>query len=130
MKAVRIDHVTVVSPDAARAADTFARLFGLADAGPVTGRAAGSAAARALAIGDARLEFVTPPDGSALAEALRTGGEGMAALTLQVADLDDARRALAAAGIASSTRTVDGRPAVDVDPSAAHGVRLTLVPRM
>ncbi len=122
MKTLKIDHVTVVSPDATRAAATFEQVFEL-------GRAAidGPASGAALAVGDARIEFVTPPDGTALADALRTGGEGMAALTLTVADLDDAARALERAGIGVTRGSDGGRPRLDVDPAAAHGVRLALV---
>ena len=120
MKALRIDHVTVVSPDGTRAAQTFERLFGLAPA-------SGSAGGPALAIGDARIEFLTPPAGTPLAEALQTNGEGMAALTLAVADLDEAARALARAAVAFERRVVDGIAGIAVDPSAAHGVRLFLV---
>jgi hypothetical protein len=122
MKTLEIDHVTVVSPDATRAAATFERLFDLCRAA-----SAGPASAAALAIGDARIEFVTPPEGTALADALQTGGEGMAALTLTVADLDEAARALERAGVGITRRSEGGRPRLDVDPSAAHGVRLTLV---
>src|SRR5437868_5859684 len=113
MKTLKIDHVTVVSPEAAHAAATFERLFelrrvandGPASGAPVSGSAVtdglvsdGPVSGAALAIGDARIEFVNPPDGTALADALRTGGEGMAALTLIVADLDAAARALERAG--------------------------------
>ena len=119
MRTLKIDHVTVVSPDASRATATFQRLFELAPA------ASGTTAA--LAIGDARIEFVTPAEGTALADALRTGGEGMAALTLVVADLDEAARALERAGVGVTRRTEGGRALLDVDPTAAHGVRLALV---
>ena len=119
MKAVRIDHVTVVSPDGALAAQTFQRLFGLASAS--------GGGSPALAIGDARIEFVTPPPGTPLAQALEENGEGMASLTLAVADLDEARRALERAAVPFERRELAGTPAIAVDPSAAHGVRLTLV---
>jgi catechol 2,3-dioxygenase-like lactoylglutathione lyase family enzyme len=119
VKAVRIDHVTVVSPNADGAVRTFQRLFGLATAS--------GGAAPALAIGGARIEFVTPADGSPLADALRTSGEGMAALTLAVDDLDEAARALERAGIAFERRTESGRVVIAVDPRAAHGVRLLLI---
>ncbi len=120
MRTLRIDHVTVVSPDAPSAAATFERLFALP-------RAAATPRAPTLTIGDARIEFVTPAEGSPLAEALRTGGEGMAALTLTVADLDEAARTLAAAGVGCAARTDEhGRRVLDVDPRSAHGVRLML----
>ncbi|MBI3769443.1 MAG: hypothetical protein HY271_13270 [Deltaproteobacteria bacterium] len=122
MRTLCIDRVTVVSPDAPRAAATFERLFTLP-------RAIGAAPVRgaALTIGDARIEFVTPEEGTPLAEALRTGGEGMAALTLGVADLDEAARTLERAAVAFEVRIDGGRRALEIDPRAAHGVRLTLV---
>ena len=122
MKPLRIDHVTVVTPDATAASATFARLFGLASA-------PSAVAGTALAIGDARIEFVTPAPETPLGDALRAGGEGMAALTLTVADLGDTQRALAAGGVPFEVVTVDGRQTIAVDPRAAHGVRLTLRPR-
>jgi len=122
MRTLRIDHVTVVSPDATRAATTFERLFELRRA--TSGAPAGGAA---LAIGDARIEFVTPAAGTPLADALRTGGEGMAALTLTVADLDEAARTLERAGVTVTRVTEGSCRRLAVDPTAAHGVRLTLV---
>lgn len=122
MKTARIDHLTVVSPDGPAAARTFARLFGLV---PAPGASEGGP----LAIGDARLEFVSPAPDSALGEALESGGEGLAALTLMVEDLADARRTLAAAGVRVTDDTVSGRAALAVDPRDAHGVRLTLIAR-
>ena len=119
MKTVRIDHVTVVSPDGAGAAQTFQRLFGLASAS--------GGASPALAIGDARIEFVTPRPGTPLAQALEANGEGMASLTLAVADLDEAACTLERAAVPFERRAVDGTPGIAVDPRAAHGVRLTLV---
>jgi catechol 2,3-dioxygenase-like lactoylglutathione lyase family enzyme len=124
MRTLCIDHVTVVSPDAPRAGATFERLFALPRA--VTAAPAGGAA---LTIGDARIEFVNPEEGTPLAEALRTGGEGMAALTLTVADLDEAARTLERAAVAFEVRSDGGRRALHVEPRAAHGVRLTLVAR-
>lgn len=121
MKTLRIDHLTVVSPDAARAAATFERLFELPRA-----TSPAFAGGTALAIGDARIEFVTPAADTALAAALRTGGEGAAALTLTVADLDEAGRTLARAGVAYEAATDGGLRVLHVDPRAAHGVRLTL----
>ncbi len=125
MKTERIDHVTVVSSDAARAAATFARLFGLV-AAPAAASSEALASA-AVAIGDARIEFQTPAGASPLAEALQSGGEGMAALSLQVADLDEAAQTLQRAGIRCEPTIVGGRRALLVDPRAAHGVRLALI---
>jgi len=127
VKTERIDHVTVVSPDAARAAATFSRLFGLASAA-VSGSADATAGA-AVAIGGARIEFRTPTESGPLADALKTGGEGMAALALEVADLDQAIQTLQHAGIRFDPQTVGGRRLLLIDPRAAHGVRLALMAR-
>ena len=51
----------------------------------------------------------------------------MAALTLTVADLDEAARTLERAGVTVTRVTEGGCPRIAVDPTAAHGVRLTLV---
>lgn len=133
MKAQRIDHVMVLTPDPARAQATFRQYFGLKDApvGTLGAPAAGSQAvgggAAALTIGGARIEFVHPPDGGPLAEALATAGEGMAALCLEVASLDGALRALGRAGVRCAIETTGGRRSISIDPAAAHGVRLALV---
>jgi catechol 2,3-dioxygenase-like lactoylglutathione lyase family enzyme len=125
VKTLRIDHVTVVSPDAARAAATFERLFGFAKAAPAESADAGSTAA--VTIGDARIEFRTPVAASPLGEALQTGGEGMVALTLMVADLDQAGATLQRAGIRFDATIVGDRRTLVIDPRAAHGVRLALM---
>jgi len=127
VKTERIDHVTVVSPDAARAAATFSRLFGLAPA-PAAASPDATASA-AVAIGSARIEFRTPAASTPLAEALQAGGEGMAALTLQVADLEEAAQTLQRAGIRFDPQTVGGGRTLLIDPRAAHGVRLALMAR-
>jgi len=125
VKTLRIDHVTVVSPDAARAAATFERLFDLARATAAESPDAVSTAA--VTIGDARIEFRTPVGATPLGEALQTGGEGMAALTLMVADLDQAAQTLQRAGIRFDATAAGGRRALVIDPRAAHGVRLALM---
>jgi catechol 2,3-dioxygenase-like lactoylglutathione lyase family enzyme len=125
VKALRIDHVTVVSPDAARAAATFEQLFDLSRVASASSPDA--AATAAVTIGDARIEFCTPVRATALGEALQTDGEGMAALTLTVADLDQAGETLQRAGIRFDATTVGDRRALVIDPRAAHGVRLALM---
>jgi hypothetical protein len=70
---------------------------------------------------------VTPPTGSALAAALGGNAEGMAEVCLEVASLGDAETALRKAGIAFTFEPKGAGRAIAVDPSAAHGVRLTLV---
>jgi hypothetical protein len=47
-----------------------------------------------------------------------------------VADLDETARALERAAVAFETGTDGKRRALEVDPRAAHGVRLTLVARV
>jgi catechol 2,3-dioxygenase-like lactoylglutathione lyase family enzyme len=127
VKTERIDHVTVVSPDAAGAAATFSRLFGLASA-PIAA-SPDAAASAAVTIGAARIEFRTPAESGPLADALKTGGEGMTALALEVADLDQAIQTLQHAGIRFDPQTMSGRRILLVDPRAAHGVRLALMAR-
>jgi len=140
MKPLRIERVIVATPDAAAAAATFRRLFGLKDAAAGGAAAPGGAAtaaaaagdgnaARVLAISRAEIAFVTPAAGTALADALATGGEGMAALRLEVADVDAAVRALEHAGIHFEVEHNAGARVVHVDPATAHGVRLSLVGR-
>lgn len=116
----RIDHVVVATPDPAGAQATFRGHFELPPSAPVAG-------SPALTIGDARIAFVTPAAGSALAVALAGGSEGMAEVCLEVASLDDAEAALRKAGIGFTSEPKGGGRAIAVDPSAAHGVRLTLV---
>ncbi len=133
MKTQRIDHVTVLTPDAARARATFRESFGFRDAtvGALGAAAAGSGAApesaTALTVGQATIEFVRPAAATPLADALTATGEGMAALCLEVASLDDALESLEKAGVRCVTERVSGRRVVRIDPAAAHGVRLTLV---
>jgi len=116
----RIDHVTVATPDAEAARETFRRSFGFAPAAARPG---------ALQIGDAQIQFVTPAAGSALAMVLATSGEGMAELCLEVASLDAAVNALSSAGVAYTMDESAGTRMLRVDPQAAHRVRLSLVER-
>ena len=120
METRRIDHVVVATPDPAGAQATFRGHFELPPSAPVAG-------APALTIGDARIAFVTPAAGSGLAAALAGGTEGMAEVCLEVASLTAAETALRKAGIGFTTETKGAGRAIAVDPSAAHGVRLTLV---
>ena len=120
MRTNRIDHVVVATPDPTAAQATFRGHFELPPSAPVAG-------APALTIGQARIAFVTPAAGSALLAALAGGTEGMAEVCLEVASLDDAEAALRKAGIGFTSEPKGGGRAIAVDPSAAHGVRLTLV---
>lgn len=115
MKVERIRHATVVSADAETAKKTFQDLFGLAGTGTA-----------ALVIGESRIEFLTPAEGTSLGDALASRGEGMAAICLRVTSLTDAAESLRKAGVAFEEDNADGQQAIHVDPGAAHGVRLTL----
>lgn len=120
MRTHRIDHVVVATPDPEGAAATFRGHFELGPSAPVAG-------APALTIGDARIAFVTPQGGSALAAALGGSAEGMAEVCLEVASLADAEASLRKAGIGFTVEPKGAGRALAVDPSAAHGVRLTLI---
>jgi catechol 2,3-dioxygenase-like lactoylglutathione lyase family enzyme len=122
METRRIDHVTVVTPDGPAAQATFQGSFGFPSA-PAT------AGVSALQIGRARIEFVTPGAGTALASVFATSGEGMAELCLEVASLDRAAQTLDRARVPYANDRWDGRRVIRVDPSAAHGVHLTLTER-
>ena len=134
MKTTRIDRVTALTRDADAASATFRRIFGLqpvdSESGPPDG-AAGSGEpgddVRVLAIGGAEIAFVRPAAGTELAEALTVTGEGMAALHLEVADVDTAIRDLERAGIEFGIVTRGSRRVIHVEPIAAHGVRLSLI---
>lgn len=117
MKALRIDHVVVATEDPAGAAGTFRGHFDLQPATPLPG------GSPTLAIGNARVAFVRPAAGTPVAAAFATGGEGMAVVCLEVANLGDAEHTLRQAGVACTT--IAG--AIEIDPTAAHGVRLRLV---
>ena len=119
MKTLRIDHVVVATEDTAGAAATFRGHFGLPPAAPLPG------GAPTLAIGDARIAFVAPAADAAVASAFASGGEGMAVVTLEVASLRDAETAFRQARVKCTTVGAT----LEVDPAAAHGVRLRLVER-
>jgi catechol 2,3-dioxygenase-like lactoylglutathione lyase family enzyme len=126
----RIDHVTVVTPDSPAALSTFQDSFGFAKA-PPTGTVSGPTmgAVSALQIGSARIEFVTPAPGTALAAVFAASGQGMAELCLEVASLDEAAQTLDRARVPYASDRSSGQRVVRIDPSAAHGVHLSLVER-
>jgi len=119
MRTLRIDHVVVTTPDTDGAAATFRDHFDLAPSTPLAG-------SPTLAIGGARIAFVTPKAGTTLAAALASGGEGLASVCLEVASLDDAEASLRQAGIGFTVDSTGSQRAITIDPGAAHGVRLIL----
>ena len=120
MKTLRLDHVVVTTPDAEGAAATFRGHFDLIPSTPLVG-------SPTLQIGGARIAFVTPKAGTTLAAALASGGEGLAAVCLEVASLNEAEASLRKAGVGCTTETIGGARTIAVAPAAAHGVRLTLI---
>ncbi len=120
METRRIDHVVVATPDPEGAAATFHGHFSLPSAAPVVG-------SPALTIGDARIAFTKPADGTTLATVLAKSGEGLAEVCLEVASLAAAEATLKNAGIGFSVETKGAKRTLAVDPGAAHGVRLTLI---
>lgn len=120
MRTLRIDHLVVATPDADGAAATFRSHFDLAPSPTLAG-------SPTLAIGGARIAFVTPRPDTVLAAALTSGGEGLAVVCLEVASLNEAEASLREAGVGFTTESAGGTRTIVVDPAAAHGVRLTLI---
>jgi len=101
--------VATSDPDAAVAA--FREAFGF----PVTRRGARTC----LGVGAAEIEM-----------GAESGAAGLSELVLEVDDLAEAKKALAARGIETEDGAgSDGRPLVRLSPSHTHGVRLALVGR-
>lgn len=122
--------VRVATTDADAATATFQANFGLS----VT-RASRDDDVRTvstfLAIGAAEIEMEAPTaPGSPLAAFLAERGAGLHELVLEVDDLERARASLSSAGVEVVVREgPDGRRAGSIDPTRAHGVRITLVAR-
>jgi methylmalonyl-CoA/ethylmalonyl-CoA epimerase len=129
MKIKRIDHITVAARDADAARSTFEQLLGAppVDAGPIP---AFGVRAVELALGDAKLEIVSPLDtDSAVMRFLERKGEGFYNLALEVDDLDAAVAELGARGIRVSD-PVEPRPGMRasfVTMAATHGLSVQLV---
>jgi methylmalonyl-CoA/ethylmalonyl-CoA epimerase len=121
---VALREVTARSRDPASAAALFATRLGLA---PASTTADLGATAAAVEVGGVRLRFVAPDPGSAgpATAALRTGleasGEGLAALVLEVDDLEAAADALADLGPARESG------GLRLPAERCHGVPLTVL---
>jgi len=120
VRTLRLDHVVVATRDPEGAAATFRGHFELAPSAPLAG-------SPALTIGDAKIAFVHPADGTPLAAILASSGEGMAEVCLEVASLTEAETALRNARVGFTVEAKGSGRAIAVDPGAAHGVRLTLI---
>lgn len=122
--------VGIATPDPGGAVAAFRKSFGF----PIvreTDDSAASTRSTFLAIGAAEIEMAGPTqEGSPLAGFLAERGAGLHHLVLEVDDLAAARADLAARGIEASAKTgTEVRPALLLNPTHTHGVRVVLVER-
>jgi methylmalonyl-CoA/ethylmalonyl-CoA epimerase len=132
MKITRVLRLTLAVRDAPAAARTFETLIGAVPvAGPVPIEAFGVRALE-LALGDARLQLVSPLSAdTALMRFLERRGEGFYNLALEVDDLDAAVRELADRGVRVSD-PVEAEPGLRsafVTMTATHGLSVQLIQR-
>lgn len=127
---IRLHHVGILVHDAEAAADTYQRALGLDPVALEEFR--GTARVVFLRAGETLLELIQPlTDDTRWASALRERGEGTHHFALEVADLRETVRALAAAGIGA----LDARPqrapgntlSIFLDPDATGGTLIELV---
>jgi hypothetical protein len=117
----RFDRLDIATTDAADAAATFEKNFGL-----VMRRPSGSSDPT-ITIGDAEIRLRS---GAAVADVIATAGEGLAAVWLEAGDLDQVVVALTADGTAfTGPRVEDGRRILEVDSKAANMVALFIFDR-
>jgi hypothetical protein len=107
MRAVDLKGIRIGTADLADAVETFRRNFDF----PVARR---SEAQASLRIGSAEIEFTAGQEA------------GFQAIVLRVDDLAAAEAELRSRGHAVTRETVEGRPAIVVDPASANGARLVL----
>lgn len=127
---IRLHHVGLVVRDAEAAAETYQRALGLEPVALEEFR--GTARVVFLRAGGTLLELIQPlTDDTPWAAALRDRGEGVHHFALEVADLREAMRALAASGIG----VLDVRPqrapgntlSIFLDPAATGGTLIEMV---
>jgi methylmalonyl-CoA/ethylmalonyl-CoA epimerase len=127
---VRVHHVGIIVRDAEAAAETYHRVFGLDPVALEEFR--GTARVAFLRAGETLLELIQPlHDDTPWASALRDRGEGPHHFALEVADLRETVRALAASGVGA----LDPRPqrapgntlSVFLDPATTGGSLIELV---
>ena len=117
MRVTDLKAVTVTTQDLDAAVEAFRQSFGF----PVTRSAEREAGQRSvfLGIGAAEIEMKAAPSGGGLDE-----------LWLEVDDVEAARAALTAKGVAVEIGSVaDGRKIARLGPGSTHGVRITLIGR-
>ena len=117
----RFDRLDVASSNPAETSATYKRNFGFK-----VKSGEGSEEAT-IAIGDAEIRICGGP---AVADVIASTGEGLAAIWLEAAHLDEVARSLTRAGLSfSSARIENGRRVLAVDPAAANMVRLFIFDR-
>ena len=126
-----VDHVGIVVSDAAPVVTLLSMLPGVVVGAPVEHPELGLLI-QFVALGELRLELLTPTDPSSRAAALiATGRSGVHHLALTTSDLPAALRALRSAGIPLADQT--GRPGAHgstiafIDADALSGVSIELV---
>ena len=126
--AKKIDHVAIAVKDLDAAVKTFTSNFGF----PVerTGEVPRLGIRSAfLTVGDAALEVFQPTSaGNPAAQFIAERGEGLYALSLEVASMATAAKMLAKKGIEVSVQQLDdGTKTAFISPKATHGVLLQLI---
>lgn len=127
---IRIHHVGIVVRDADAAAATYQRALGCDPVALEEFR--GTARIVFLRAGDTLLELIQPmTDDTPWAAALRDRGEGVHHLALEVADLHEAVRVLAAGGMgfldAHPSRAPGNTLSILLDPASTGGTLIELV---
>lgn len=117
----RFDTLEVATADLADAVATYQRNFGFALKGGTGNEAA------TLRVGDAEIRLLA---GVGAAATIAATGEGLAAIWLEAADVDEVGAALRAAGIQPpDVRVESGRRVLAIDPRLANQVPLFIFDR-
>ena len=129
MKILGIHHVTAAVRELDEARAALAALFG-AEAGPVDTVPAFAVRSTELALGEGRLELVSPlGHDSAVQRYIERRGEGFYTLALEVDDLDAALRELIGRGVRVSepVESAPGERSAFITMAATHGLSIQLV---
>ena len=129
MKILGIHHVTAAVRELDEARAALAALFG-AEAGPVDTVPAFAVRSTELALGEGRLELVSPlGHDSAVQRYIERRGEGFYTLALEVDDLDAALRELIGRGVRVSepVESAPGERSAFITMAATHGLSIELV---
>ena len=120
-----VHHVTLAVDDVEAAARRWQEILGVESATPVP---VDGGLRRRIALDNAYVDLESPSGPGALAEFLRTYGEGPFELGLETPDIEAAVASIRQGG-ASCGEIVEGKdgPSSLIDPSSAAGVRLRLL---